>query len=153
MTTNHPLAIRLDQVNLVTGDVAASVEFYRLLGVEIPDVQAPWDGRHRTAVMPESVEGETALDFDIDDRTFADEWGGADVPLGALIGFRVASREGVDALYERVTAAGHPGVRAPYDAFWGARYAIVLDPSGVAVGLMSPRDPDMQSAPPDSTQT
>ena len=32
----------------------------------------------------------------------------------------------------------------PYDAFWGARYAIVEDPDGNAVGLMSPIDPDRQ---------
>ncbi|MCK9486131.1 MAG: VOC family protein [Dehalococcoidia bacterium] len=114
----------------------------------IPDVESPWDGRHRNAVTPEGSEADASLHLDIDHRSFADQWGGQDVPGGALIGFRVASREGLDVLYERVTAAGHPGVREPYDTFWGSRYAIVLDPSGVAVGLMSPMDPDMRSAPP-----
>jgi len=40
--------------------------------------------------------------------------------------------------------------QAPYDAFWGARYAIVEDPDGNAVGLMSPIDPDRRTAPPSS---
>lgn len=150
MTTDNPLAIRLDQVNLVTADVSASVEFYRLLGVEIPDVDPRWDGRHRNAVMPEGAQEDASLHLDIDHRSFAEEWGGPDVPSGALIGFRVASREGVDALYERVIAVGHRGVREPFDAFWGARYAIVLDPSGVAVGLMSPVDPARRTTPPES---
>ena len=29
----------------------------------------------------------------------------------------------------------------PYDAFWGARYAVVSDPDGNGVGIMSPIDP------------
>jgi hypothetical protein len=39
-------------------------------------------------------------------------------------------------------------VQVPYDAFWGARYAIVADPDGNEVGLMSPRDDDRRSFPP-----
>jgi predicted enzyme related to lactoylglutathione lyase len=37
----------------------------------------------------------------------------------------------------------------PYDTFCGARYAILLDPDGNYVGLMSPPDPARRSAPPD----
>jgi uncharacterized glyoxalase superfamily protein PhnB len=33
--------------------------------------------------------------------------------------------------------------------FWGARYAIVEDPDGNHVGVMSPSDPDRRRAPPD----
>jgi hypothetical protein len=40
-------------------------------------------------------------------------------------------------------------LQPPYDAFWGARYAIVEDPDGIAVGLMSPISPDFKSVPPD----
>jgi uncharacterized glyoxalase superfamily protein PhnB len=140
--------VTLSQINLVASDVPAVVEFYRLLGVEIAELTAPWaawEPHHRTA----NLEGSTELDFDLDSLAFARSWGSQDVPAGVLLGFRVDSREGVDALYERVTGAGHTGLRAPYDAFWGARYAIVLDPSGVAVGLMSAADPALRSTPPD----
>ncbi len=37
----------------------------------------------------------------------------------------------------------------PYDAFWGARYAVVSDPDGNGVGIMSPPDPAMRTAPPE----
>jgi uncharacterized glyoxalase superfamily protein PhnB len=37
----------------------------------------------------------------------------------------------------------------PIDAFWGARYAIIEDPDGIAVGVMSPVSPDMKSPPPE----
>jgi hypothetical protein len=33
------------------------------------------------------------------------------------------------------------------DAFFGARYAVVLDPDGNAVGLMGPTDPAARSMP------
>jgi hypothetical protein len=42
-------------------------------------------------------------------------------------------------------SAGYAGQQAPFDAFFGARYAIVTDPDGNAVGIMSPRDPARQS--------
>jgi len=47
-----------------------------------------------------------------------------------------------------MTGAGHRGLREPHDAFWGARYAILEDPDGIAVGLMSPVSDDKRSAPP-----
>ena len=67
----------------------------------------------------------------------------------AILGFGLASRDEVDSLYEELVAAGHRGQQPPYDAFWGARYAIVEDPDGNAVGLMSPIDPERRSTPPD----
>jgi uncharacterized glyoxalase superfamily protein PhnB len=39
-------------------------------------------------------------------------------------------------------------LQAPFDAFWGARYAIVEDPDGIAVGLMSPISANRRSPPP-----
>ena len=59
-----------------------------------------------------------------------------------------ASRDAVDERYAELVAAGHPGRQPPYDTFWGARYAVVEDPDGNPVGLMSPVDPARRSAPP-----
>ncbi|WP_223848764.1 VOC family protein [Microbacterium hominis] len=44
----------------------------------------------------------------------------------------------VDAVYAALVAAGHDGHVAPFDAFWGQRYATVLDPDGNAVDLFAP---------------
>lgn len=57
----------------------------------------------------------------------------------AVLQFRLESREAVDALYARLIGAGYTGHLAPIDAFWGARYAEVLDPDGTPVGFHSPR--------------
>ena len=41
----------------------------------------------------------------------------------------------VDEVYARVTGAGFHGEKEPWDAFWGQRYAVLLDPDGVEVSL------------------
>lgn len=133
----------LNQLNLVVRDMEASAAFYRRLGMEIEDSGPD----HRIATNA------GALDFDLDSRSFAKVWNGAtpDAPgaPAVVIGFGVASREEVDRLYEELTAAGYRGQQRPYDAFWGARYAIVEDPDGNPVGLMSPSDPERRSWPPE----
>ena len=71
-----------------------------------------------------------------------------DVAGRVVIGFKVPSRTDVDSTYQEMTAAGYPGLQPPYDAIWGARYAVVEDPDGIAVGIMSPVSADRRSPPP-----
>jgi len=61
----------------------------------------------------------------------------------------VPDRDAVDAIYADLTGAGHPGVQPPFDAFWGGRYAIVADPDGIQVGLMSRNDEARKTWPPE----
>jgi uncharacterized glyoxalase superfamily protein PhnB len=44
----------------------------------------------------------------------------------------------VDALYEELVGSGYEGELKPWDAFWGQRYAVVLDPDGNGVDLFAP---------------
>jgi uncharacterized glyoxalase superfamily protein PhnB len=46
----------------------------------------------------------------------------------------------VDGLHDELVAAGQTSLRTPFDAFWGQRYATVLDPDGNAVDLFAPLD-------------
>ena len=133
----------LNQVNLVVTDMAATVAFYRRLGLSIPEADADWETRHRTAEMPGDV------DLDFDSSEFAREWdeGWSEGNRMGVLGFRVSSREAVDDIYRDLTGAGYNGEQRPYDAFWGARYAIVQDPDGNAVGIMSPVDPSRRRTP------
>jgi len=144
----------LNQLNIVSGNPAASIDFYRRLGLDIPD-QRVW--RTATGAHHASAEETAASDgvgLDIDSTTFAQVWNTGwrdreDLAGRVVVGFRVASCEEVDRLYGEMTAAGYRGLQAPYDAFWGARYAIVEDPDGVAVGLMSPISAEHRSPPPE----
>ncbi len=134
----------LDQINIVVPDVAAAVDFYTLLGVDIPDSLPVWERHHR-----EIASTGDAMHADLDSQTFAAVWnqGWPDGVAGVVVGFRVATREAVDELHDRVVTAGHRSQQVPYDAFWGARYAVVEDPAGTAVGIMSPADDDRRTAP------
>jgi catechol 2,3-dioxygenase-like lactoylglutathione lyase family enzyme len=140
------VAIRLDQVNLVVRDVAASRAFYERLGLHFGDVPDPvWDAHHVSARSGEA----TPLDVDLDSATFAGKWNrGGSGRRGAILGFKVDSREGVDALVATLVADGVTVQQEPYDAFWGARYAVVSDPDGNGVGIMSPIDPTQKHEAP-----
>ena len=60
-------------------------------------------------------------------------------PAGRPVGlaFRCINAKEVDGVYARVIAAGFRGKAPPYDAFWGQRYATVLDPDGNGVDLFA----------------
>ena len=136
----------LNQINLVVTDMAATLAFYRRLGLTIPETDPAWESQHRNAEMPGDI------DLDFDSAEFARQWdqGWPEGHRMGVLGFGVPSREAVDEIYRDLTEAGYHGEQQPYDAFWGARYAIVQDPDGNAVGLMSPVDPSRrrtQTAP------
>ena len=68
-----------------------------------------------------------------------------------VIGFALRSREAVDEQYAELTSVGYQARQPPFDAFWGARYAIVADPDGNDVGLMSPVDESRRTWPPEQS--
>lgn len=144
----------LDQINLVCGDTDASIAFYRRLGVEIPDA-AVWrtpTGAHHVGAGEHAAD--KAIAFDLDSTAFAQCWnsgwkGRTDLRGRVVLGFGVATRAAVDDVFRDMTGAGYRGLQEPHDAFWGARYAIIEDPDGIAVGVMSPVSPDKKSPPPD----
>jgi hypothetical protein len=47
-----------------------------------------------------------------------------------------------------MTSAGYRGLQAPCDAFWGARYAVIEDPDGLVVGLVSEMSAAHKAPPP-----
>jgi catechol 2,3-dioxygenase-like lactoylglutathione lyase family enzyme len=132
----------IDQFNVVVGDMDASVAFYRMVGFEIPEGDEVWDAHHQSATVPGGI------DLDLDSTQFATKWDPGWRGGMGVLGVKVSSREAVDDRYEALTRAGHRSQLAPMDAFWGARYAVVEDPDGNPVGIMSPVDPAMRSEPP-----
>lgn len=79
------------------------------------------------------VEFDTAGFISTWDSGFAGGTGGT-----TLLGLAVESRGTVDDIYADLVARTYTGCQPLYDAFWGSRYAIVEDPDGNRVGLMSP---------------
>ncbi|MGC5256591.1 VOC family protein [Gordonia sp. DT218] len=54
------------------------------------------------------------------------------------LAFECASPDQVDSQYTCLVDAGHVSQREPFDAFWGQRYAVVLDPDGNPVDFYCP---------------
>lgn len=132
-------------LNLIVGDMSAALDFYRRLGVPVPSAaQGPAD--HVQLRMP----GGLSLELDTVEsaRLWHAGWRKDPRSVSVVIGFALPSREAVDERFEELTAAGYLGRQPPFDAFWGARYAIVADPSGNDVGLMSPIDAARRTWPP-----
>jgi catechol 2,3-dioxygenase-like lactoylglutathione lyase family enzyme len=127
--------VRLDQVNIVVRDMDAMAGFYQRLGLDLVGGTGAWAPHHRNAVDAGGAH------VDLDSPAFAATWDeGWPGGPGIVLGFRVEARDDVDRLHAELVAAGHASQQPPYDAFWGARYAVVTDPDGNAVGLMSPID-------------
>lgn len=147
MASESPL---LDSLNLVVSDMEKTLAFYRLLGVEIPE-EGVWRTDTGTHHVEVSMPGGVDLDFDSVDlaKRYNEGWRRPEGGSASLVGFKVVSREEVDACYARLTEAGHTGLQKPYDAFWGARHAIVEDPDGRDIGIMSPSDPNRTTGPPE----
>lgn len=137
----------LNQLNIVARDFDATLAFYRILGVDVPDGHVSPDG-----IRHSEVEFASGFTLEFDNLTLARiynaGWRTSAESSRALIGFSVPTRDAVDERYAALTAAGYEGRQPPYDAFWGARYAVVADPDGNDVGIMSPADDSHRSWPP-----
>ena len=126
---------RFDAIGLIVQDMAATLSFYRLLGLDIPttaDTQA-----HVEFVLP----GGIRIMWDTIDLVHSfSEW---EPPAGGHrvgLAFLCDRPENVDELHTQLVGVGHQSHLAPFDAFWGQRYATVFDPDGNPVDLFAPLD-------------
>jgi uncharacterized glyoxalase superfamily protein PhnB len=120
---------QLNAIGIAVSDMAASIRFYRLLGLDVPETP---DEGHVDAFLPNGVR--FMLDSEEIIRSFLPDWSrqnGNQVSLA----LECASPSEVDEIYARVTSAGFEGEKEPWDAFWGQRYALLGDPDGVRVNL------------------
>lgn len=123
----------LNAIGIVASEMARSIRFYRLLGLDVPET--PGEG-HVDTFLPNGVR--FMLDTEDTVRSFRPEWTReSGNQLG--IAFECESPAEVDEIYARVTAAGFHGEKEPWDAVWGQRYAQLLDPDGVPVDLYAAR--------------
>jgi uncharacterized glyoxalase superfamily protein PhnB len=126
---------KLAALGIVAQDIPASVRFYRELGVDVADPEGAED--HHEATLPNGLR----LMWDTVEmmRKLDPEW---QEPQGhaMALAFECDSPDDVNATYARVTQAGFQGKTEPFDAFWGQRYATLLDPDGNAVDLFAALD-------------
>jgi catechol 2,3-dioxygenase-like lactoylglutathione lyase family enzyme len=128
------MTLRPTVFEIFVSDMAASLAFCRRLGLSIPpDVD---DQPHVDIELDNGLR----LTWDTEEtmRSFDPGWS---APPGggsrAGLAFACDSPAEVDATYADMTGAGYKGHLAPFDAFWGMRYAVLHDPDGVTVDLFA----------------
>lgn len=125
---------RLDMIGIVVADMPRALDFYRELGIEFAA------GADKEPHVEAELPGGLRLGFDTIEtiHSFDPEWS---MPTGSSrvhLAFDCVTPDGVNSLYDRLVALGHPGDLEPWDAFWGQRYAIVSDPDGNGIDLFAP---------------
>ncbi len=127
------MSIRPDMIGIVVQDIKRSLRFYRLLGLDVP---SPKKEEHYVEVTTPNgyrISWNALAMVKENDPTWIE-------PVGHRmeLAFLCDSPEEVNATYAKLEAAGHEGHKAPWDAFWGQRYAIAEDPDGNHVSLFAP---------------
>lgn len=125
----------LNAIGIVVSDMATSIRYYRLLGLDMPETP---DEGHVEASMPNGTR--LMLDSEAVLRSFRSDWS-RETGNQLSLAFECSTPAEVDEVYARVTGAGFESEKEPWDAFWGQRYAQLRDPDGVPVDLYAALPP------------
>jgi catechol 2,3-dioxygenase-like lactoylglutathione lyase family enzyme len=128
--------VRIDAIGVIVSDLARAIDFYGRLGLEFPTDPDPEGHGHVEADLPGGLR--FMLDTEESVRSFDPDWSPPEGGQRTALAFLCETPEEVDRLYAELVAAGAGGVREPWDAFWGQRYASVGDPDGNVVDLFAP---------------
>lgn len=123
----------LHTISITVKDLGKSLSFYRTLGLAIPEGQ---DQEHHVEY---SDENGYIIDF-IPENTMLQTDPNWKAPIGQKrigLQFSCSSSEEVDSTYQKLIDAGHPSFKEPWDAFWGQRFAQVIDPDGNNVSFFA----------------
>ena len=127
------MAIQPDMIGIVVSEMASAMQFYRLLGLNIPEDAG--NEPHVEVIAPNGYR--IAWDTEELIRGLYPDWV---KPVGQrlTLAFKLDDPSEVDALYQSIVDAGYQGYKEPWYAFWGQRYAVVADPDGTLIDLFAP---------------
>lgn len=124
-------------IDIVVSDIQASIAFYARLGV---DFQVdPTYPEHAAVDLPSGLH--LMLNTENFTRTYLPDWTAPTGDARTGLCFNFDSPAAVDATYAELAESGYRGAAKPFDAFWGMRYAVVLDPDSNSVHLYCPLPP------------
>lgn len=119
---------RFTGFSISTEDPSPTVAFYRAMGFE---AQEDKHGGGRSCIDASNQH------FDVDDLARVPTWNAGIGGAGVTLGFEVDGEDDVDELVERLAGLGYVVQQPAYDAPWGRRFAVVEDPAGTPVAIMS----------------
>ena len=128
------MSVHLDLIGLVVVDMAHSLAFYRRLGFDLPE-ELDEEGHVEASAAGLRIAWDTVEVI----RSFSEY----ESPSGGHrigLAFLCDSPFEVDSKHSELVEAGHESHLEPFDAFWGQRYATVLDPDRNPVDLFAPLD-------------
>ncbi len=122
--------MKLNAVGVSSNDIQKTVSFYKLLGFKFPEFKS--EEKHI-----ESIASNGSAKLMIDAKEVIKEIIGESPEPGNHSSFAIQydDPEKVNVVAQKIGEAGFKVVKAPWDAFWGQRYAIVEDPDGYKVDL------------------
>jgi uncharacterized glyoxalase superfamily protein PhnB len=123
----------LAAIGIVTANIAESCRFYRLVGLDVPE--PPGGEDHFEITLPNGLR--LMWDTEALIKQLDPDWRRTQGQATTLA-FECSDASDVDAVHRRLLEAGFRAKTEPYDAFWGQRYADVVDPDGNIVHLFAP---------------
>ncbi len=131
------MALELYMLGLIVQDMTTSLEFYRRLGVAIPE-----GSEDKTHV---EVKMGSGLTFFLDSRPSRwdpgfvrqEDPGHLEASEGyrSILEFYLNTRDAVDAKHAELTGFGYQSHRAPYETSFGMYFAMIKDPDGNMIGV------------------
>jgi catechol 2,3-dioxygenase-like lactoylglutathione lyase family enzyme len=120
-------------IGIVVRDIEASLGFYRLLGLDVPQPKKGDDFVEVKTPNGYRISWNSVSMIKKLDPTWV-------LPIGHRIelAFLCDSPAEVDATCAKIAKEGYAIHKEPWDAFWGQRYAVVVDPDGNRVSLFAP---------------
>lgn len=125
----HP---ELNTIGVVVQDMPKALAFYRTLGLAIDSAEDHAPHVEFTAPSGYSIGFVSEEMVRQSDPKWTDGFG-----QRMNLQFKFDQPADVDACYTTLTAAGYESYQAPWDAFWGQRFARVIDPDRNVVNLFA----------------
>ena len=124
------MSITLKTVGIIVNSMGRTLAFYRALGFDIPaeaDLEANVDFATPQGIVLGFLTLERAQQADPHFQ----------VPTGSSINlqFECDIATEVDFIYKKLIGDGYKSYAEPWDAFWGQRFARVVDPDGRVVNF------------------
>lgn len=122
--------MKLDAIGIVSKNLKKSVEFYRLLGLDFPESTEDHLEVKTSSGLRVMLDSEELM------KKINPNWI-KPIGQGIVLAFSCESPKQVDETFNKVISAGYKSGKEPWDAFWGQRYASVVDPDGNSVDLFA----------------
>ncbi len=120
----------LSALGMACKNVAQTIEFYKYLGLEFKQCGEEHFESELASGMRLMLDSYKLL------KEINPNWVEPAHP-GISLCFEQSSPSSVDQVYNELISSGYRGIKSPWDAFWGQRYASVLDPDGNQVDIFA----------------